>query len=168
MGVSPTSSQSYLPVRKGLKRVFDGTPFTADDNYSSAEELIQSKYVDTAMALRRAEKDQFVKVDDFTIRIDFANPSGSWIDRGLRRWNDGLPVALRTSLCVKRFHPDYTPVDGKDPQLQFQEMMDAMSWPMNASKTERAEKLWPYRPVAYADGQQALLERNPYFCRGHG
>ena len=162
--VSPDAKQWTFTLRKDMKWS-DGNPFTVDDILFWWNDIAHSKYLAAPMTISGMDpnKDKMSKVDDITLQLDFVDPNPLFL-RKSRGFAGGEPSSVfrYPTHYAKKLHPDYTPIAGKDPKAQFQEMVDAAAFPRVCEDPTRPV-IWAWKPMEYKEGQLARLERNPYF-----
>ena len=102
---SEDGSSFTFSLRPGMKWS-DGVPFTADDfvfwyeAIATNEELRPSGVQNMKVG---GEMGTVTKIDDTTIRMDFAAPYGILLER-LNRWR---PMPYKPAHYMRQFHPDY-------------------------------------------------------------
>jgi peptide/nickel transport system substrate-binding protein len=153
-------------MREGVKWS-DGVPFTADDVMFWWNDIVHSEWTDEPLAVpgMDSKRDKVVKVDDYTIRIDFAEPNPLFLFT-TRGFSDGeTGFVFRAKHYWSKFHPSYVEVDG-DPKQAFRQLADRMFAPPPDIWIEDAANvpvLYPWKAVRYEPNVLLELERNPYY-----
>ena len=155
-----------IHMREGMKWS-DGMPFTADDIIFYWEDIAKSKYGEyTDWVVRRLdkEKDRLIKVNDYTLRFEFAEPKPNFViqTRGLAAGEAGAIFTAKH--WASQFHPDYNPQAGKSAEEQFNDLLDKIS-PSVDRYVQNVDRptVSAWKVVAFEEGQLYRLERNPYF-----
>ena len=146
-----------LYYREGT-RWSDGEPFTVDDVIFWWEDMILNEEHPTSRPSWTMSGDapmQLLKVDDYTLTIQFAGPSpitdieiAAWVGGGV---GTGLDVQPRH--YMEQFHPDYS--DAED----FSTFTEKQDWWINPEHPV----LNAWRPIRLEAGQRLVMERNPYY-----
>lgn len=163
---SPDFMSITFHVRKGMKWS-DGEPYTADDLLFWWEEIIHSPYLEAPMGIggMNTNTDQIVKVDDYTFRIDFAEPNPLFLLRS-RGLEGGEPSHMMRNAAhyIKTLHPDYTPDSSfSDKKEQFRKKIQDTLNIFRSIEDPNRPVMWAWHPLEYKEGQLARLERNAYF-----
>ena len=146
-----------LYYREGT-RWSDGEPFTVNDVIFWWEDMILNEEHPTSRPSWTMSGDapmQLLKVDDYTLTIQFAGPSpitdieiAAWVGGGV---GTGLDVQPRH--YMEQFHPDYS--DAED----FSTFTEKQNWWINPEHPV----LNAWRPIRLEAGQRLVMERNPYY-----
>ncbi len=153
-------------MREGVKWS-DGMPFTADDVMFWWNDIVHSEWNDEPLPVSGmdSKNDQIVKLDDYTVRIDFEQPNPLFLFT-TRGFSDGeTNFVFRAKHYWSQFHPSFVEVDG-DPQQAFRELADRMFAPPPDIWLEDAANvpvLYPWRATRYEPDVLLELERNPYY-----
>lgn len=167
-----------LRMRKGLKWS-DGVPVTTDDVRYTLEDVCFNKEITPVLQpwARWGGKPLAYKIlDDYTFRLTFAKPFGTFIKQ-LRdgRWH----MLMRPKHYLRRFHKRYTPPEKLKPTMKeqgysidewgrFYNLMD--NWNAAGKAVCQAEvmsypTLDPWVVVSRPNATEMILERNPYFYK---
>jgi peptide/nickel transport system substrate-binding protein len=148
-----------LYLREGTKWS-DGQPFTADDFLYWWEDMVLNpdhSDVPPDYLISGGETAQVTKVDDYTLKFNFAAPSPLFLDR-LAMWPNGvLPAGERLFVpkhYASQFHPTYN-----SEVTTFEEHDEKIDWRVNPE----IPVLNPWMPVEYEPGTRLVMERNPYY-----
>lgn len=157
-----------LYLREGLKWS-DGEPFTADDIMFWYEDVLLNKDLSPTIPRRwklGGELWKFKKIDDYTIRIDFAAPN-PWALYLLATWGPE-DMNLDPKHYLKEFHIKYNP---KANELAKEEGFD--HWYELFQKKQT--RTWGWRgvgtptlsPYVFTEKTSSyfLFERNPYYWK---
>ncbi len=162
-----------LYLRKGV-RWSDGAPFTADDIMFWWEDVQLNEDLFPSGPSRRnwyagGERMNLVKVDDYTIRMEFAVPNPLILRRLAH--GPGMEMVDYPKHYLKQFHPKYTPME------EIQKMLDAEGFDFWYQLFEdRAERSFsmsmnpdlPSIDVYYLktkEPERLVFERNPYYWK---
>lgn len=162
-----------LYLRKGV-RWSDGAPFTADDIMFWWEDVQLNEDLFPSGPSRRdwyagGERMNLVKVDDYTIRMEFAVPNPLILRRLAH--GPGMEMVDYPKHYLKQFHPKYTPME------EIQKMLDAEGFDFWYQLFEdRAERSFsmsmnPDLPSIDAyylktkEPERLVFERNPYYWK---
>jgi peptide/nickel transport system substrate-binding protein len=148
-----------LTFREGT-RWSDGQPFTVDDFLYWWEDMVLNQDhpdVPPDYMISGGETAQVTKVDDYTLKFNFAAPAPLFLDR-LAMWPNGvLPEGERLFVpkhYASQFHPKYN-----SEYTTYEEHDEKIDWRINPD----TPVLNPWMPVQYEPGTRLLLERNPYY-----
>ena len=151
-------------LREGMKWS-DGSPFTTDDIMFWWDYIIHSEYREDPLPQEglNTPTDNIVKLDDYTLRFEFATPTPDFFGRA-RGFSGGETGMMFRSAehHTKQFHPKFSPKSGVDPKQQFNDLLDRLSWPRYLEDTE-SPTLSPWIVTEYREGRILRMERNPYF-----
>ncbi|WP_419412316.1 ABC transporter substrate-binding protein [Primorskyibacter sp. 2E107] len=183
-GVVPNVAESWessedgsaftFHLREGMKWS-DGEPFTADDIVFFVDDLLNNKeFYPNAPArfVVAGETMQAEKIDDYTVKLTFAAPYGTFLTE-LATPLAQEPVLWAKHYCMQ-FHPKYN--DNVQAMVDATEAVEDWTglYRLNCGEVE-APNRWsnPERPtldpwVVTGDGYSAgstkvVMERNPYF-----
>lgn len=152
-------TEYHLYFREGT-RWSDGEPFTVDDFLYWWEDMVLNpdhSDVPPDYMISGGETAEVTKVDDYTLRFNFAAPSPLFLDR-LAMWPNGmLPIGERLFVpkhYASQFHPTYN-----SDVTTFEEHDEKIDWRVNPD----TPVLNPWMPVQYEPGSRLVLERNPYY-----
>jgi len=151
-------------LREGMKWS-DGTAYTADDIIFWWNDIVKSKYHTQpySVAGMNPEVDRVVKVDNITVRFEFAQPRPKFLEESRGGWSYGFygyPAHY-----FKRFHPDYNPRRDMRPEEQFRQLLDRVYQNKFIYDDPEAPTILAWRTVAYKQGEFQILERNPYYWK---
>ncbi len=141
--VSRDGRQYTLQLRRGV-RFSDGEPFNADDVIFSFQVYLDEK-VDSSqrdLLVVGGKPINVVKVDDFTVRFEFAQPYAA-----AERLFDSIAILPRHLL-----------------QSGYRAGGFSQAWSLSMSPSQFAG-LGPFRLKEYVAGQRVVLERNPYYWK---
>lgn len=143
--------------RKGVKWS-DGTPATVDDVlfwwYEMALNEEHSEPVPD-WCTSAGKPMEVTKIDDFTVRFDFEEPSPFFLDNVAYWPNLGVgPFVIAPAHYLKQFHPKYNPE-----YTDFAEFEAKQEWWVNPEMPVLSE----WMPVEIRPGERLVLERNPYY-----
>lgn len=139
----------------------DGAPMTVDDFLFWWEDMALNPDHPTvipAWALVGGEPMVAEKVDDYTLRFNFAGPApllepelAAWVNGG--QGGTGGIFEFMPRHYLEQFHPDYS--DATD----FEEFVEKMNWWSNVDRPV----LNAWMPISIDVGSRMVLERNPYY-----
>lgn len=148
-----------LSFREGTKWS-DGQPFTVDDFLYWWEDMVinpDHSDVPPDYLISGGETATVTKVDDYTLKFNFAAPAPLFLDR-LAMWPNGMVPAGERLFVPKhyasQFHPKYNTA-----VTTFEEHDQKIDWRANPD----TPVLNPWMPVEYEAGTRLKLERNPYY-----
>ena len=154
-----------LHLREGL-RYSDGEPFTADDIMFWWEHIVPTNptFPDlfTRIIISTGLYDNVVKVDDYTVRVEYSKPSDNlfWV-------HFGKAVPAHQKKYFSQFHPEFQDQGKLDEMVKeagFSNWIELYEYKLDIRgnvNTERPILLaWALKQVPPDD---YILERNPYF-----
>lgn len=167
---SADGSVYTFALREGTKWS-DGTPFTADDLMFFYEAVLSNEELTPAAPTWLLSGDtpvEFVKVDEFTIELRFAEPNALLL-RFLSFASNGLSI-LTPKHYLEKFHPDYASkaeVDAMVAEAGFESWVDFF-----LNKNDRwlnpdlpVLGAWKIDQPVEASGTRAVMVRNPYYWK---
>lgn len=167
LGKAPNLLTSWVPnedkttwdlhFRKGVKWS-DGTPFTVDDFLFWWEDMALDEEHSQSVpnwAIVGGETMKTIKLDDYTLRLEFAAPAVLLPDQ-LATWPDGGTFEMRPAPkhYLSQFHPKYN-----KEYANYETMEEKQEWWNNPD----CPVLTAWMPVELEPGEYLLLERNPYY-----
>ncbi|MBX3013347.1 MAG: ABC transporter substrate-binding protein [Caldilineaceae bacterium] len=148
-----------LTFRAGTKWS-DGEPFTVDDFLYWWEDMVLNPDhtdVPPDYLISGGETATVTKVDDYTLKFNFAAPAPLFLDR-LAMWPNGMvPTGERLFVpkhYASQFNPKYNSA-----VTTFEEHDQKIDWRINPD----TPVVNPWMPVEYEAGTRLKLERNPYY-----
>jgi len=156
-------------LRRGM-RWSDGAPFTADDilywwNYEAMDPSLgrDAASFDFKILQFRGKLGKIRKVDDFTIRFEFEEPNGIFLDR-LATYA-GSYLTSTPAHYLRKFHPRLG-----DPEF-IRKMMKAYQMPspealyVKIKSWDNVEhpRLWPFIYRTHKSNPPYVWVRNPYY-----
>lgn len=165
------ATQFTFTLREGM-RWSDGTPFTADDILFNVNDLLlNDDYAPTPQRYQAGGKPMSVeKVDDLTVRFDFAAPYGDFLAE-LATPLGQHPVLYAKHYC-QQFHPDYAEdIDAviaefgaSDWRNLFQQQCGDIEIPSRWANPDRPTlDPWVVTEPYTGGATRVVMERNPYF-----
>ncbi len=169
-------------MRKGLKWS-DGALVTTEDILFTYEDVLLNEKLTPvfpgflrAAAKGDAEPMKLTVIDEYTFRIEFAEPYGGFpmnLAIGYS-WGTYTPL-LKPKHYLQKFHPRYTAMEELQPLIKAQALAEGEWWTLFLQKdieypseiTEDAigfPSLWPWTMVKLTP-QVASFERNPYYFK---
>lgn len=143
--------------REGIKWS-DGTPVTVDDVLFWWEEMALNEEHSEPVpdwCTSRNRPMEITKIDDYTLKFDFAGPSPFFLDNVAYWPNAGVgPFVIVPSHYLKQFHPAFNPE-----YTDFAEFEARQEWWVNPEYPVLSE----WMPVSIKPGERLILERNPYY-----
>jgi peptide/nickel transport system substrate-binding protein len=159
-------------LREGMKWS-DGQPFTADDFVFYYEDVLLNKELTPVPPRVWSPGDELMKVvklDDYTVRLEFAEPyAAAEIALAVNGEVDGLFLPKH---YMQQFHPNYVAEDElaeKTRQAGFSEWYELFGAKRTLGSFSGLQN--PEGPVLHAfkivrsDQQRTVLERNPYYWK---
>ncbi|MBN1285748.1 MAG: ABC transporter substrate-binding protein [Anaerolineae bacterium] len=188
-GVDPNIAESWevsddvreytFHLRKGMKWS-DGAPFTADDIMFYVEDVLFNEEINTAgpvadwLPTTRADEFRAEKIDDYTVKLIFAEPQGTFL-YNLATWA-GRHLTWFPKHYLTQFHVDYNP--DIDALIEAEEGVEDWVGLFNKKASGPTDDtnnyfLEPDRPLLFpwiikeplGTGTQILMERNPYYWK---
>ena len=149
-------------LRQGMKWS-DGQPYGADDILFWWNDIVQSKYNVQPFRVSgmNTATDTVVKVDESTVRFEFAEPRPSFLLDSRGAWSYGfygLPAHY-----FKQFHPDYNDTAADKAQEEFDKLRDVLHQSQWVVKDADAPTVNAWKAIEYKEGQYVLFERNAYY-----
>ena len=150
-----------LYLREGAKWS-DGHPFTADD--------ILFKYIDIALMEEVVSWSpttpgmEISKVDDYTVKYEFATPSPVWAVN-LGSWWGNWVVSYAPKHILEKWHIRYNAdADTLAKEEGFDKWFEALNYHQwfNPTKDIDIPVMTPWAPIQYSETVK-VFERNPYF-----
>jgi len=183
--MSSDGSQFTFNLRKGMKWS-DGEPFTADDyafvwdevNTNTDYTSLGGNAWTTGNYVVGGELGVFSKIDDYTIRWNFAAPYSAFLLRAASGATHGpspcdcdsivrMPGAFTPKHYMKQFHPNYNSASDLQATAEaegFESWTDLFWNKATATRNEEIPVVGAMKPVNSAVGARIWrLERNPYY-----
>ena len=178
--VSDNNQVFTFHMREGL-RWSDGEPVTTEDVRFTVENIylneeITSNFPSKFKAGGRPDGEPMTVeyLDDYTFRVSFAEPYGGFLrELSIKGWQ-GYTDLLRPAHHLKQFHPDFTPLEELQPQIdaqgledewwQFFNQKDCTNWELTRSECANYPVLYPWVNVTEADELMKFV-RNPYYFK---
>jgi len=151
----------------------DGQPFTADDIIFYFDDVIGNKELTPAVPKWLSPSGvppKATKIDDYTVRIEFDEPHGLFLER--LATPEGMALVTKPKHYLKQFHKNYA-----NPQ-ELAELMteyDASTWVklfLDMSDVKNAlftnkdyPSLCAWVVKVPAPGKRFIMERNPYYWK---
>lgn len=153
------ATEVTMRMRKGVKWS-DGQPLTFDDYIFWWQDMVLDptvKYAPPAGYYPGGKPMDLQKIDDYTAKATFAAPNPLFLQY-LARGTGNLSSYIQTvpAHYMKQFHPKYTP--GADVQKLLQVFQNHFS-------TIGRPQFTPWILTDHKVGQQAILQRNPYYWK---
>lgn len=176
--VSEDNREFTFYLRKGLKWS-DGYPVTTEDvRFTYEDVMMNDKLTPIFPAKYRAagnpdgEPMDLEIVDDYTFKMKFVEPYGTFlIELAIAGWA-GYPDVLKPAHYLKQFHIDYTPVEDMREDLKEEELedewwdlfstKDVLHWDLTRRNAIGFPVLYPWHRVEGPSGV-IVMERNPYY-----
>ncbi len=145
-----------LWFREGVKWS-DGEPMTVDDIIFWWEDMVlDTEFPDAVPDIFMAggETVEMVKIDDYTLRLEYEAPAPLVPER-LAMWpNSGIGERMIVpGHYLKQYHPEYSE-DG-----DYEALEEHVEWWIETD----TPVLTAWNPVEYEPGEHIIYERNPYF-----
>jgi peptide/nickel transport system substrate-binding protein len=149
-------------LREGMKWS-DGEPYTADDILFWWNDIVKSEYnlEPFSVAGMNSVTDNVVKVDDYTVRFEFAEPRPNFLVQSRGGWSYGFygyPAHY-----FEQFHPAHNGTASGDAQEAFQQLLDRLNQNQYIYNDVDAPTINAWKVIEYEEGQYALFERNAFF-----
>lgn len=172
--LSEDAKTLILKLRKGIKWS-DGVPFTADDLVFWWEDVELNPEIRPAGPNRRVwqpggQPMKLTKIDDYTIRMDFAAPH-PLIIRYLAH-DAGMAMLNFPKHYLKQFHPKYTPMEELEKMVAADDAYDYWyQMFLDKARTEFGVAMNPECPtldafmVVEKEPGMIRLQRNPYYWK---
>lgn len=172
--LSEDAKSLTLRLRKGIKWS-DGVPFTADDLLFWWEDVELNPEIRPSGPNRRVwqpggEPMKLTKIDDYTVRLDFARPH-PLIIRHLAH-DQGMSMLNFPKHYLKKFHPKYTPMEELEKMVAaddaydywYQMFLDKARADFGVAMNPECPTLDAFMVVEKQPGM-IRLERNPYYWK---
>jgi len=152
------ATELTVKLRQGVKWS-DGEPFTANDYLFWWNEMVldESIGLSTPAGTRvNGEPMKVDKVDDFTLKFNFAASHPLFVDLAARGFYNSSQH-LVPSHYLKQFHPKHNSAnaDAKELLARYNNPLQYPDMPV----------LYAWRTVEYVSGDHVTMERNPYFWK---
>lgn len=148
-----------LVFREGTKWS-DGQPFTVDDFLYWWEDMVLNADhpdVPPDYMISGGQTAEVTKVDDYTLRFNFAAPAPLFLDR-LAMWPNGVVPEGERLFVPKHYASQFSPLYS-DEYDTYEEHDEKIDWRVNPE----IPVLLPWMPVQYEPGTRMVMERNPYY-----
>lgn len=172
--LSEDAKSLTLRLRKGIKWS-DGVPFTANDLLFWWEDVELNPEIRPSGPNRRVwqpggEPMKLTKIDDYTVRLDFARPH-PLIIRHLAH-DQGMSMLNFPKHYLKKFHPKYTPMEELEKMVAaddaydywYQMFLDKARADFGVAMNPECPTLDAFMVVEKQPGM-IRLERNPYYWK---
>lgn len=161
-------------LREGLKWS-DGTPMTTDDVLFWYEDVIGNEELTPTFPsgfVQDGVRAKFVKVDDYTFRIEFKNPNPMFIYTfPTQGWfidnSKGSFAFYAPKHYLMQFHPKYTPKDKLEAlakQKGFNKWYELFQFMIDYIQNPDLPTMSPWKIVSKSPNEPVfVMERNPYY-----
>lgn len=158
-------------LREGMKWS-DGAPFTADDFIFWYEDIVLNDEltpIKDGWLYSGGELGKIEKVDDYTVRFEFAVANGVFLDLQSR-----LPVPAAPKHYLKQFHPKYTPIETIHDEMKkrgFDRLVDQFNYLcdryelMSSYSTPGPPQITAWVATNTLDSPVFEMVRNPFYWK---
>ncbi|MFW5835859.1 MAG: ABC transporter substrate-binding protein [bacterium] len=156
-------------LREGM-RWSDGEPFTADDVVFWYEDVVKNEDLSAgypAWMMAGGELAELEKVDDYTFRVTFAEPSGLFLQ--YLATPSGEDMTNHPRHYLEQFHADYNPdidelIEAEDDVETWDELFDIYN-DQYGNPERPTLKAWRLATPYGGETTRVTLERNPYYWK---
>lgn len=163
---STDGRQYTIELREGMKWS-DGEPFTADDLLFAWNDVLRNKDLTPVMPAYMLSRDtpgDIEKLDDHTVRVTFAHPSGLF---GTVLAYDADTLTHSPRHYLQDFHPKYNPDAEQEAKKQHFSSWPELFWAkadIYANGDLPHHYAWTLTTVP-GEGRQVVADRNPYYFK---
>ena len=157
-------------LRRGM-RWSDGAPFTADDilywwDYEARDGSLgrDSAAFDFKVLQFRGKLGEIRKVDDYTVRFEFQEPNGIFLN--LLATYAGSYLTSSPAHYLRQFHPELGEPAFIESQMAAYSVGNprALYREMKHFQNPEHPRIWPWIPTEYRNIPPHAFVRNPYYC----